>query len=57
MKNIYFWHGKLDGGVPISMVKAFSSNIEGATLKVFKDEGHLSLFFNALDNILDSLKK
>ena len=57
MKNIYFWHGKLDGGVPLSMVKAFSSNIEGATLKVFEDEGHLSLFFNALDNILDSLKK
>jgi len=57
MKNIHFWHGKLDGGVPLSMVKAFSSNIEGATLKVFEDEGHLSLFFNALDNILDSLKK
>ena len=57
MKNIYFYHGKLDGSVPLSMVKLFSKKIEGATFKVFEDEGHLSIFFNSLENILDDLKR
>ena len=56
MKKIYFYHGKLGGGVPISMVKAFSEKIEGATFKTF-EEGYLSVFFNSLDSILGSLKK
>ena len=57
MKNIHFYHGKLDGGVPISMAKALSKKIEGAIFNVFESEGHLSIFFNGLDSILDNLKK
>jgi pimeloyl-ACP methyl ester carboxylesterase len=56
MKNIHFWHGKLDGGIPLSMTKAMSLEIEGAIFKVFEEEGHLSIFFNKLDEVLEKIK-
>lgn len=55
MKNIYFWHGELDGGVPISMARKFSETIDSATFRAFENEGHLSIFFNRLDEILEKL--
>lgn len=44
MKSIHFWHGVLDGGVPVSMARALSEKIEGATFRAFEGEGHLSIF-------------
>jgi len=57
MNNIHFYHGKLDEGVPILMARALSEKIKDATFTTFEEEGHLSIFFNALDSILDNLKK
>jgi pimeloyl-ACP methyl ester carboxylesterase len=56
MENIYFFHGELDGGVPVSMARAFSEKIEGATFRAFEGEGHLSIFLNKVDEILEQLK-
>lgn len=52
MPNIHFWHGELDGGVPVSMARALSQQIEGATFTSFADEGHLSIFVHRVDEIL-----
>lgn len=48
MENIHFWHGELNGGVAVSMVKIFCEQIEG--------EGHLSIFFNGLKDILSAIE-
>jgi pimeloyl-ACP methyl ester carboxylesterase len=55
MKNIHFFHGELDGGVPVSMARAFSEKIKGATFRAFEGEGHLSIFFNKLGEIIEKI--
>ena len=55
---IHLWHGEKDKGIPLSMAKYMTQNLAGATLKTYPKEGHLSIVFNQLDEILkDFLKR
>jgi len=54
-KPIHFWHGGLDKGVPFSMTKQMIDKVQNATLTFYPDEGHLSLIFNKVDEIMDLL--
>lgn len=54
---IYLWHGGKDKGIPLSMVKGMTEKLTGATLKTYRDEGHLSIIFNQLDEIIAALLK
>jgi len=56
-KSIHFWHGGLDKGVPFSMTKQMIDKIPHATLKFYPHEGHLSLIFNQIDEVMDLLAK
>ena len=56
-KPIHFWHGGLDSGVPFSMTKKMIDQIPNATLMFYPHEGHLSLIFNQIDEIMDLLEE
>jgi pimeloyl-ACP methyl ester carboxylesterase len=55
--SIYLWHGEKDSGTPVSMAKAMVEKISGATLKVYPNDGHLSIVFNQMDEIIDDFVK
>ena len=52
---IHFWHGGLDKGVPFSMTKQMIDKIPNAALKFYPQEGHMSLIFNKIDEIMNVL--
>lgn len=54
---IHFWHGGLDKGVPFSMTKQMIDKIPNATLTFYPQEGHISLIFNQIDEIMDLLEE
>ena len=55
---IQLWHGEKDKGVPLLMVKSMVKKLKNARLKTYKDEGHLSIIFNQMDEIIaDFLKE
>ena len=55
---IQLWHGEKDNGVPLLMVKSMVKKLKNARLKTYKDEGHLSIIFNQMDEIIaDFLKE
>ncbi len=54
---IRLWHGERDRGVPIEMIKEMTYLLEGAVLKTYLNEGHLSIIFNHLDDILEDIRK
>jgi pimeloyl-ACP methyl ester carboxylesterase len=56
-RPIYLWHGEKDKGTPLSMVNLMTQNLAGAVLKTYPKEGHLSIIFNQLDEILDDFLK
>ena len=55
--SIYLWHGENDAVNLVSMVKSMAQNLAGATLKTYPKEGHLSIVFNQLDEILEDFLK
>ena len=50
---IYLWHGEKDKGIPSSMAKSMAQSLVESRLKTYSKEGHLSIVFNQLDEILD----
>ncbi len=54
---IRLWHGERDRGVPIEMIKEMTYLLEGAVLKTYLNEGHLSIIFNHLDDIVEDIRK
>ncbi len=56
-RPIHLWHGEKDKGIPLSMLKSMAQNLVGATLKTYPKEGHLSIIFNQLDEILEDFLK
>ncbi len=54
---IHFWHGGLDKGVPFSMTKQMIDRVSNATLTFYPHEGHISLIFNQIDEIMDLLEE
>ncbi len=53
--NIHFWHGALDKGIPLSMVKSMIEKISGAILKVYPHEGHMSIVISQIEEILEDI--
>jgi len=56
-RPIHIWHGEKDKGIPLVMVKDMTQKFSGAVLKTYPREGHLSIIFNQLDEILDDFLK
>ncbi len=56
-KDIYIWHGGKDNGVPLSMAKALEKQIPHSHFKVLEDEGHLTLVFRVMDEVMEYVKK
>ncbi len=54
--QVYIWHGELDVNVPISMGRKMCELIPNCKGKFFPHEGHLSVGFNHIDEILETLK-
>jgi len=53
--NIHFWHGALDKGIPLSMVKSMIEKISGAILKVYPHDGHMSIVINQIEEIIEDI--
>lgn len=53
--NIHFWHGALDKGIPLSMVKSMTKKISGASLKVYPRDGHISIVIHKIDEIIGNI--
>ena len=52
---IYLWHGEKDTGIPLIMLESMKKKLVGSTLKTYPNEGHLSIIFNKMDEIIDDL--
>jgi len=53
---IYAWHGSLDRGIPLSVAKVLEEKIEGIEFNVLEGEGHLTLVFEVLDEVIEKVK-
>ncbi len=56
-ENIHLWHGEKDLAVPVSMAKSMANMIHNAKIKLYRNDGHLSLMFHQMDEILDTFYK
>ncbi len=54
--QVYIWHGELDVNVPISMGRKMCELIPNCKGKFFPNDGHLSVGFGHIDEILETLK-
>ena len=54
---IHLWHGEKDTGIPLIMVESMEKKLLGATLKTYPNEGHLSIIFNQMDDIIKDFKE
>ena len=52
---IYAWHGSLDRGIPLSVAKVLEERVEGIEFKALDGEGHLTLVFEVLDEVVDEV--
>jgi pimeloyl-ACP methyl ester carboxylesterase len=46
------WHGEADRNAPISMGRYLAENIPNSRPRFYPDEGHISLFFHRIEEIL-----
>lgn len=53
--NIHFWHGALDKGIPLSMVKSMIGKISSAILKIYPHDGHMSIVINQIEEIIEDI--
>jgi len=51
--SIHLWHGKKDNGAPLLMTKAMLEKLNHPILKTYPNEGHLSIIFSQMDEIID----
>jgi len=51
-KDIHLWHGEKDLAVPVNMAKSMAGMIDNSKIKLYKNDGHLSLIFHQMDEIL-----
>lgn len=54
---IHLWHGEKDKGIPLSMSKSMAQDLVESRLKTYPKEGHLSIVFNEIDEILEDFLK
>ncbi|MFC1946554.1 alpha/beta fold hydrolase [Chloroflexota bacterium] len=53
--DVHLWHGELDLNVPVVVARYVSDNIPNSHLNILKDEAHLSLPYNHIEDILKVL--
>ena len=53
---IYAWHGSLDRGIPLSVAKVLDEKVKDIEFKALEGEGHLTLVFEVLDEIVKRVK-
>jgi len=53
--NIHIWHGTKDQGCPLSMARVLEEKIKDVKFYVIENEGHLTLVFHKIDEILKRL--
>lgn len=56
-RPINLWHGEKDNGVPVSLAKSMSEKLLYSILKTYTNEGHLSIIFNQLDDIINDFSE
>ena len=54
--SIYAWHGSRDKGIPLSIAKILDERVKGIVFKSVEGEGHLTLIFDVLDEIIAKVK-
>lgn len=54
--RVSLFHGELDRNVPVSIAKTVSEQIPHCEAHFFPDEGHMSLYMNRFEEIINSLR-
>ena len=55
LDHIYLWHGEKDLAVPVSMARSMVKKIAGSKIKIYPNEGHLSIVFHDLHEIVEDI--
>lgn len=55
-KEVYLWHGELDRNVPPAMGRYVAAAIPHCRSRFYRDEGHLSVLVNHIDEIMHTLR-
>jgi len=50
---VHLWHGEVDRDTPIAMGRSLAAAIPKSQAHFYPDEGHLSVFVNHVQNILN----
>lgn len=53
--EVHIWHGELDLNVPVVVARYVADNIPNSQMTIHKDEAHLSLPYNHMEDILKVL--
>ena len=53
--RVYLWHGEQDTVSPVDVGRLIAGEIPNCVSKFYPDEGHLSVFFNNMEEILSAL--
>jgi pimeloyl-ACP methyl ester carboxylesterase len=54
---IRLWHGEKDRGVPLEMVKEMTYRLQGAVLKTYLKDGHISIIFHHLHDMVSDIER
>jgi pimeloyl-ACP methyl ester carboxylesterase len=52
---VQLWHGELDANVPVSMGRNLARRTSNCTARFYPDEGHFSLPFGRINEIVQEL--
>lgn len=55
--KVVIWHGELDVNVPVSMGRAMNKAIPNSEGRFYPNDGHYSIAFNHIEEIIDTLIK
>ena len=53
---VTIWYGQQDRQAPISHAKIYESLLPNSTLKLSNEDGHLSMLYNHVEEIFESIK-
>jgi pimeloyl-ACP methyl ester carboxylesterase len=51
--GVHLWHGEADRDIPIAMGRSLAASIPKSQAHFYPEEGHLSVFVNHVQNILE----
>jgi pimeloyl-ACP methyl ester carboxylesterase len=53
---VYLWHGAQDRNAPVAMARYLAATIPTSHLRVYPEEGHLSIMANHAEEIFQTLR-